>query len=251
MVTLLGRSSKLILSLLVILLTASTAYAQPSNTQGDCISGTLFAGTSSYTYTFPSALTVGRLSVIGVYTQIRTVSSIAGAGTTFTAGVTSNNGLAGYFGNLYYAVNASTDTTTTINLSGNSGDPATVCFAEFSSVAADQSGATFNHAEPAATTTHASGSVTPATTNNVIVAFASHTSGDWTYDSAFTQVDSAGSGSEAHMLYRIQTTNSAEEENSTTADPEYSAMTIGAFSGTGGGGSGVICCGFGLRGLIY
>ena len=103
--------------------------------------------------------------------------------------------------------------------------------------ASDQSGATHNGAAIEGGTAHASGSVTPPTANNVVVTYAAHTGGDWTYDAAFTQVDAAGAGVSGYFGYLLQSSATAQEANHSSVDSEFACLRISAFAGAAAGGS--------------
>lgn len=226
------------LLLVLLLLVPSPVWAAMAlvGSQSNCVSGNLFAGTSSYVYNYPAALTNGSLAIITVGTDIRTVSSIAGTATTYTInGVNTNNATAGFNNSLWKAIAAGSDTTTTITLSGTTADFAFVCFALFSGNDSDQSGSVANGASFDAATAHNSGSVTPPTANNVVVAAMRRTAGTWTEDAAFTHVSAANA--DFYFGYRVQTSATAQESNQTSVDAEYSAMRIGAFAGTADAGT--------------
>lgn len=198
--------------------------------QGDCTSGNLFAGTNSYVYTYPGAITSGNLVVIGFASgDSRNLTSAAGAATTYTSNQTDFA-----LGRLFqaYAIAGGADTTVTITLSGNEGNSFTFCFGEFSNAAASQAGADHDGNAQGPVTAHASNSVTPAVANNVVVNYIVHTGGDWTYDADFTRIDAAGSGVSGAMMYRIQSATTAQEANHSSTDNEFSGQRISAFSGT-------------------
>ena len=238
---------KILLIFLLLVISPSIAQAQFSSTpvQSDCTNGSLFVVTT-YTYTFPSPITAGNIVVIGFNSgQNRTIVSIlgtAGAGTTTTYTVGTGGTSSGATGIAYLAhgVAGAADTDVTIILSGSNADAFTFCFAEFSGNLADQSSATFNGAATTTGTVFDSGSVTPPTTNNLIIVYFAHTTGVYTYDADFTAIDSAGWGNPGSMHYKVQTTATAQESNVVTdGSNESGVQRIGAYAGTGAALSGV------------
>ena len=240
------RGVRVALVWLLTFLMAMPSWAAMALVQSNCATGNLFAGTSTYVYTYPSAPTVGNLVVIGETMQTRTISSIAGTATTYTInGSNTNNATAGYNTSLWKAIFAGSDTTATLTASGNSGGTdTTVCFWEFSGASSDQSGSVANGAANNLTTTHNSGSVTPPTADNVVVSMIFISGTVWTADSGFT--NTATGQTIAKAGYIIQSSATAQEYNGTTDSNRYSAMRIGAFAGAS---SSMTVGGLGLLGV--
>lgn len=198
--------------------------------------GNLFAGTNAYVYNFNSnTIASGNLVVLFVATNIRTVSTITGTNlTSMVRHVQSSfNPNSNDIGDLWQGISTGSVTSVTITLSGATSDNACVGYVELSGENADQSGATGNSAVPAGTTTHDSGSVTPPTADNVIVAAAMRNNATWTDDGAFTMVSAANAN--CMMGYILQSSATAQEFNSTSDINRDSVMVIGAFAGEGGG----------------
>jgi len=194
--------------------------------QSDCTDGTFFTGNTG-TFTYPGALTAGNLVVVTFMSgDNRSLTSMTGTTTTFTAPTPVDGG----FGRLFFgrAIAGGADTTVTIVLSGAEGNATDVCFAEFSGAAADQSATTENGTYTSATT-HDSGSVTPPTAVNVVVAFTVHGNGDFTYDSGFTEIEP---GANKFFGYILQTSATAQEINHTSVDTEVMGTIIRALVGT-------------------
>jgi len=207
--------------------------------------GNLFAGGSTYAYGFNgNTIPTSRLITMFVGSTTRTVTGITGTGCTMTELGTTVSNAADFNGDLWYCITTGSVTSVTITLSGASGDDACVCYAAWSGHATDQSGATANGSANDNVTTHNSGSATPATANNVVVAGSMRTSATWTEDGAFTLVSSADAG--CLLAYLTQTAATAQEYNSSSDINRYSVVRIGAFSGAAGGG-GAETFGFRLR----
>jgi hypothetical protein len=196
--------------------------------RGDCVSGNLFGSTTQYVFSYPAALTPGNLVVLGVGT-FRSISGIAGSSTTF-AMHGSNVSWGGGNVSQWQAIAAGADTSVTITLGAIDTD-AIVCYAEFAGAASDQGAAVANQASVSSDTTHDSGAVTPPTAQNAVVVFMFHTSGDWTYDTDFTQIDSAGS-TNGFFGYRLQSSATEQRSIATSLANEYSAIVIGGFAGS-------------------
>lgn len=227
-----------LLVLLVSLAMASPSWAQVSHVSSHSTNtpSNLFAGTSTYSYTFGgNTIGSGRLVVLFTGTTIRTVSSISGTNLSMTQLGTTSSNAADFKGALWYGISTGSVTGVTVTASGATADDACVAYAEFSGHASDQSGATNNGSANDNVTTHNSGSVTPATANNVVVSGAMRTSATWTEDGAFTLVSSADAG--CHLAYLTQTAATAQEYNSSSDINRYSVIRVGAFSGDSGGGA--------------
>lgn len=228
----------LILFLTVGLASPSWAAVALIGSQANCTSGNLFAGTNSYVYTYPAALTSGSLAVMSVSAENRVVSSISGTGASFAInGVNTNSAGLSRNISLWYAVTTSGGTTATITISGATSATASVCFAEFSGNSSDQSGATANGSDTeGGTASFTSGSVTPPTADNVVVAATDRTTTSapgWSEDGAFTMVSSADQT--YSFGYLIQTSATAQTYDMLSVDNEYAIMRIGAFAGTTSG----------------
>lgn len=200
--------------------------------QSQCLVSNLFAGTNSYVYTYPSGITAGNLVVLGITSDTRTVSSAAGTGTTYSINGAHTLGGSGNI-SIWKAVAAGTDTTVTITLSSTLNATTRLCFAEFSGASSDQSGSTANGAVTSGTTTHGSGSVTPPTAENVVVAFVERGNASWTEDGAFTQI--ATGETLTKFAYLIQSAATDQSYDMTSDINRDAALRIGAFAGTSSG----------------
>ena len=212
-------------------------------TQSAAQAGNLFAGTSAYNLTDLTAVTAGDRIIVIVHTDgTRTVSSITDSGTTSYAAVTDaaqNNDSGRTY--IYEGIAAGADAgnTITVNLSGNDGSTTMVGAIVCTGMAADTTGTVGNGAVFDAATAHNSGSVTPGAADNIIVATMNRTNGDWTEDAAFTNVTITGGDATKVIRYLIQASATASEYNATSADNEFSTMSIAAFSGASAGGTAV------------
>lgn len=229
--------NKILVSLILSLTLTAPAFAQLVHQSSHSINtaSNLFAGGTTYNYGFNGAtIGSGRLVVLFTKTEIRTVTGISGTNLTMTQlGSTSSNA-ADFKGQLWWGISTGSVTSVTLTASGATGDPACVSYAEFSGHASDQSGATNNGSANDNVTAHNSGSVTPATANNVVVIGSGRTDATWTEDGAFTLVSSADAG--CQFAYLTQTAATAQEYNSSSDINRYSVMRIGAFSGAAGSG---------------
>lgn len=234
------RLTYISLLLLLTLGWAGVSQAAMVHVRSSCTYGAnLYAGTSSYVYSYPTgtAPTAGNLVIIATAQGAnRTVSSIAGTAITYTInGASTQNGGSLAYASIWKGIASGTDTTATVTISGTSSDPAVVCFAEFSGADSDQSGSTANGAANNNTTTHNSGSVTPPTADNVVIAAYERggAPGDYTEDGAFTSVTTGWNA--FYFAYLIQAAATAQEYNATSSANRYTAMRIGAFAGTASG----------------
>lgn len=227
----------LALALLLGWILPSVSLAQmaavSSNNSGN--PSNLFAGTNTYSYSFGgNTVASGNLVVMFVGSTIRTVSSISGTNLTMAELGTTASNAADFKGDLWYGISTGSVSSVTITISGASGDDACVGYVELSGESSDQSGATANGSANDNVTTHNSGSVTPPTANNTVVAGAMRTSATWTEDGAFTMVSGADAG--CMFGYLTQTAATAQEFNSSSDINRYSVVRIGAMAGTAGGG---------------
>lgn len=202
----------------------------------------VFAGTSTYAFSYPAAYTNGNLLVIGVVQETRTVTGIAGATLTYT-GDSTLNAAAGVSASLFTAIgNGSGDTTATITLSGSYNSTNTdIVFMEFSGAQSDQSGNTVAGSSTDAATAHncpsPSGTITPPTAENVVLSMVYISGGTWTRDTSFTTI--AGTASTVEAGYLIQSAATAQSYNGTTDVNRYSAIRIKACAGASAGGTSV------------
>lgn len=227
------------LLILLALLLPAQGWAQMAavSSSSTNTSSNLFAGTSTYNYAFGgNTLGSGRLVVLNVGTFIRQVSSISGTNLTMARLVQSSYNAANMIGDLWYGITTGSVSSVTITLSGNTSDNACVSYVELSGQQADQSTATSNNAIVDNLTAHNSGSVTPPTATNTVVAAMYRTAATWTDDATFTMGSSANA--ECALGYVTQTSATAQEFNATSDVNRYSVLTIGAFLGTAGGGGG-------------
>lgn len=195
----------------------------------------VFAGTpGEYVYTLPGgAPTPGNLLVIGMAHEVRQLSSVGGTNMTFTINGAQQAGLSGWLSQWKCIVGASPGTTVTLTLSGGSGVAPYFFFMEFDGADADQSGSTANGSTPTATQTHDSGSVTPPTADNIVVAsMYRDPGGTWTPDASFTMLTTGAN--EYAVGYLVQTAATAQVNNVTVDTNRDSGMLIGAFAGSGG-----------------
>lgn len=192
-------------------------------------------GTLATALDLPSSATAGNLIIVWIYSghASRTISSVDDAGSTTYAAMDGGGEQVGGAGrvNLWWGIAAGAGAGTDISvvLSGGSGDGGGVAAAEFSSAAADQSTRTDNGATFTATTgNHDSGSVTPATaSNNVIACAAGRSGGDWTGDADFTHIVAGDNFRAAYLLNAAGATSYLMVSDAN----EDSALRIGAFVG--------------------
>ena len=193
-------------------------------------------GSDPYTYTLTpagGAPTAGNLIVVGFAHEVRQVSSVAGTNMSFTINGAQQSAQGGWMSQWKCIVGASPGTTITLTMSGSSGVDGYFFFMEFDNANADQSASTANGSTNAATTTHNSGSVTPPTANNMIVAQSYRGNRTWTEDGAFTQLTT---GTNFYgVCYLIQTAATAQNNETTSDTNGDSGMTIGAFAGVSAG----------------
>jgi len=222
--------NKILRALLAWLVMVSPSWAAMAHVQSQCVTHTSASQTSD-TYTFPAALTSGNLVVFGAKRSSRTISSIVGDVSFSGSRSGSIQTWADGTIELWLGVAAGADTQVTINYSGIVGDNAMFCFAEFSGAASDQSGATANGATVTASAgTHSSGSVTPPTADNVVVAVMGRNNASWTDDADFTQVTTPNSAYEI-FAYKIQSAATAQAYDASPDASKNSGSRIGAFAG--------------------
>lgn len=228
-----------LLAFALALLIPAQGWAAMAHVRSNCVTGNLFAGGTTYAYTYPAAYGNGNLLVITSVQETRSVSSVAGATLTYTInGANTSNATAGFNVSQWKAIgNGSGDTTVTVTISGAYNNTfSLVCFAEFSGANSDQSSSVANGSSNDALTAHNSGTVTPPSADNVVVATTYISGGVWTPDAGFTAVTTGASWGE--FAYLVQAAATVQEYNGTTDVGRYSAMRIGAFAGTAGGGGG-------------
>lgn len=107
---------------------------------------------------------------------------------------------------------------------------------EFSGALADQSGLTVNGATTNAVTSHPSGSVTPATANNVLVAITTGGNRTYTGDANWTDVQI---NTRITFEYRIQSAATAQQHTIASDSNTLVEHAIAAFSGAADGGGGI------------
>lgn len=186
----------------------------------------------------PSVATAGNLIIVAVLSAngSRFVDSIDDDGTTsYTKLDTGGNPQAGDAGSIEQwfgiAAGAGAGQNIVVTLSGASADSGFISISEFDQANADQSGRTDNGAAVAGGTTHNSGDVTPAGSNNVVVACQSRTNGDWTEDTDFTFTLSTSMFKVGYISNAVGATG----YNTSSGDNEFSVMRIGAYVGAAAG----------------
>lgn len=205
--------------------------------RSEVIIAQVFAGLpGEYVYPLPGgAPTPGNLLVIGLAHEARQLSSVGGTNLTFTInGAQQPTAFGGWMSQWKCIAGASPGATVTLTLSGESGAVPLFFFMEFDGAAADQSASTANGASPTATTSHSSGSVTPPTATNIVVAqMYRGNSPTFTPDADFTMLTTGTN--EYAAGYILQTAATAQTHVVASDVNTDSGMTIGAFAGVGGG----------------
>lgn len=196
-----------------------------------------FTGTT-YGLTFDSPIAAGTLVVFGVDCDTRVVADISGTNLSCVPiGANTNNPTANYNISLWAGIvtgGSCSGVTVTLN---NSTADAHAGYAAFGGPNSDQSGATANGNASGPSGTHDSGSVTPPTADNVVVAAMGRGNGTWNEDTDFTQVPN-GIGHFV-MGYRLQSAATPQSYLATQDELNgYSWMRIGAFAGVGAGSPG-------------
>lgn len=232
-----------LLAFALALLLHVQGWAAVTLVQSGCQTGAIYTETvggnpnTGYTYTFPSAVSSGNLVVFTGMNESRSISTITGTNITYSiSGLNRNQAGAGYQESQWKGVATGSVTSSQVVISGAGAPDNCICFYEFTGTQTDQSGATTNGSVNNAVTAHNSGSVTPPTADNVVVASTYISGNDATQDGAFTQLTTGNTS--FFSGYILQSAATAQENNVTTVGSRYSAMSISAFAGTAGGGGG-------------
>lgn len=241
--------------LALLLLCASPALAQVSVVQSAADTANPLATAGDKTVALSGAATAGNhIVVIAINDTLnRTVASLAGAGGDTTSYSlckrqnTANGGLEIWAGT---AAGTNPGTTITATMSATSGisDSFLIALEVSGTDTGVACNTTTNGASTTGVTSHASGSVTPATAHNLTVIASYGGNRTWTFDTAptFTQIHSAGESAALLVQagYAIQTSASAIENNITSSSTSGAELAIVSLAGTAGGGA--TCTGAGL-----
>lgn len=224
---------------LLLVLVAGPAGAQMTVTQSpSLVTGSLFAGTTTYTFTGLSAPSAGQ-GVVCVERNgnNRSVSSMtlssSGTTTSFSvrAAITSPFRVEMWYAT---ATGSETNANVVVTLSGTANDFEAVGCMVVSGWNSDQSGSTSITQTTSATTTHTVGTVTPTTANNILIHFAERGNATWTEDSNYTQITT---GTALFVFdYWIQSSATARLHTMTSDINRDAGMLLAQFSGSGGGG---------------
>lgn len=129
-----------------------------------------------------------------------------------------------------------------VTLSGNDTSASSMNCVELSGLASDQSGAVGTNENSASATSHDVGPVTPATTNNIVIAFSNRGNRTWVPNAGWDDIGAAGNT--YSFVYDIQPAADARTYSFSTAGGAATAqMAISALSGASASGS---CCGSGF-----
>jgi hypothetical protein len=220
--------------------------------QSALVSPAIIFGDGTETITLPGSVTSGNLVVVAVCSEYSTAANRNAAVPTASNITFSRIGSTVYAPTGFICLfrGVATGAFTAITCTSTAGDGVTpanigsdnswIWAGEFSGNAASQT-PVYSSATPSGTQTHASGSVTPSSAENLFVAVTSGTSATWTPDANFT-TDANGLVSDAlhrRILYRIQSAATAQNFTSTSDINRDSAVVLASFQGTGGGGSSV------------
>lgn len=195
------------------------------------------ASATSAAKDLPVAATTGNLIVviasIGDGAGEDDVLSIDDAGTTVYAranrqgDATTGNVLEIWWG-IAAGASAGQDVAITKEGSSDNGEDAIIIL-EFAGNDGTQSSLSVNGATTSSVTSHDSGSVTPGTANNVIVAISRGSDREWTVDTDFTTIiDNA----RTTAAYKIQSSNTAQSYTATSDVAGFAVLNIVAFKGT-------------------
>lgn len=208
--------------------------------QFGCQSGNIYTETvnsnpnTGYTYTYPSAVGSGHLVVFGGINETRSIIGVTGTNISFSLnGANTNNATAGWNASQWKGVATGSVASSQLELSGASTVNNGICFIELANNESDQSGSVANGASADATTTHISGSVTPPSAVNAVVATSYVSGGTVTPDAGLTSITTGYAS--MFFAYRLQTAATAQQNDLATDTSRYSAMRIGAFAGTASG----------------
>lgn len=203
------------------------------------------SGTVSAAKDLPAPATAGNLIVVGVRVGdgagTGSVSSIDDLGTTTYALAkaqqdTGSGTYIEWWRGIAAGASAGQDIVVTISGAAPSADNFIVAM-EFAGNDATQASLSTNGVNTTGVTSHDSGSVTPGTADNVIVAMSSGSSREWTNDADFTNLLD---NNRSLVSYKIQSSNTAQSFTATSDIGGGAAMAIVAFKGAAGGGGATI-----------
>lgn len=190
--------------------------------------------------TLPSAATTGNLIVvvasIGDGAGTDDVLSIDDAGTTTyargrrEADATTGNVLEIWWG-IAAGTNPGTGVTITKEGATDNGEDLIALF-EFAGNDGTQASLSTNGAATSGTTSHDSGSVTPGTADNVLIAISRGSDRVWTVDADFTSVLA---NTRTTLAYKIQSSDTAQSYTATSDIGGFCVLNLVAFKGAAGG----------------
>lgn len=185
----------------------------------------------------PVAATSGNLITVEVAfgdgAGVATVSSVDDAGTTSyacerTQGDTAQGVVVAICWGIAAGAGAGTDVVVTWSTTGSSADDM-IAVQEWAGNDATQASLSDNGANTAAATSHDSGSVTPGTTDNVLIAVSRGSSRSWTMDADFT---SMLVNNRTTLGYRLQSSDTAGSYTVLSDIAGFADLAIVAFKGT-------------------
>lgn len=228
------------LALALLLVGAVSATAQITAVQTPSVAvGSLFAGTTTYTFTGLTAPSAGQGVVCAERNgNNRAISGItlssSGTTTAFTSVATLSSPRIEMW--RATATGSETNADVVVTLEASANDFEAVGCVVFSGWASDQSGSTSITQTTTAQTTHTVGTVTPVAADNVIVHWSERPNRTWTEDSNYTQITTGSVFFE--FSYWIQTSATARLHTMVSDSAGDAGMLLAQFSGSGGGGGG-------------
>ena len=185
----------------------------------------------------PVAATAGNLITVEVAfgdgSGLSTVSSVDDAGTTvYACERTQGNTTVGFVAAICWGIaagaSAGTDVVVTWSTTASSADDM-IAVQEWAGNDGTQASLSDNGANTASLTSHDSGSVTPGTADNVIVAISRGSSREWTVDGDFTTLLD---NNRTTLAYRIQSSDTSQSYTITSDTAGFAGLAIVAFKGT-------------------
>jgi hypothetical protein len=234
------------LTLFLLLLIALPGHAAVTLVSGQTFSQVTnhwAASASAAAKDLPAPATAGNLIVViaSIGDANEDVLTIDDAGTTTFARArresdsTTGNVLEIWWG-IAAGASAGQDVVVTKEGATDNGEDAIVIW-EFAGNDPTQASLQTNGQPTASTTTHDSGSVTPGTANNVLVAISRGSDRAWTVDADFTTVIDNG---RTTVAYKIQSANTAQSYTATSDTAGFAVVAIVAFKGVDAGASGLL-----------
>lgn len=235
-----SKRLNVIVTLGLLLFGVTPVSAQITAVQTPAVAtGSLFAGTTTYTFTGLTAPSAGQ-GVVCVERNgnNRAISSITLSSSGTTTAFTSVATLPSPRIEMWRATatGSETNANVVVTLAASANDFEAVGCAVFSGWSSDQSGSTSITQTTTAQTTHTVGTVTPVTANNVIVHWSERPNRSWTEDSNYTQITTGSVFFE--FSYWIQSSATARLHTMVSDSAGDAGMLLAQFSGSGGGGGG-------------